>query len=107
MLRRRTGLAAPLLLPLAGLTGCAAAGEANPEKIGPRGVDELTIPTPSPRIEDFVAGVDNPWFPLAPGTSWTYDVSGGRASRLEVSVLEGRSDVVGVRCTVLHTVAKA
>ena len=67
------------------LSGCGAAGEANPEKIGPRGVDELVIPTPSPDPDDFVAEVDNPWFPLAPGTVWTYDVSGSAVQRLEVA----------------------
>src|SRR5215218_5728364 len=103
MLRRRVVLAASLAM----LTGCSAAGEANPETIGPRGVDELTIPTPSPSLEDFVATIDNPYLPLKPGTVWTYDVSGSDATRLEVRVQEKTSTVAGVRCTVLHSRATA
>ena len=64
------------------LTACGGAGQANPEKIGPRGVDELVIPTPDPDPADFVDGVDNPWLPLQPGTVWTYAVSGSVMERL-------------------------
>jgi hypothetical protein len=87
------------------LSGCGAAGEANPEKIGPEGVDELTIPTPSPDPADFVATVDNPWLPLEPGRVWTYDVSGSAATRLEVTVASTPVTVDGVPCVVVHTEA--
>jgi hypothetical protein len=40
--------------------------------VGASGVDGLTIPTPSPDPADFGEHVDNPWFPLVPGTTWTY-----------------------------------
>src|SRR5215207_6363761 len=101
MLRRRVVLAASLAV----LTGCGAAGEANPEKVRPQGVDELTIPTPTPSLEDFVATIDNPYLPLKPGTVWTYDVSGSAASRLEVRVQDKATTVAGVRCTVVHSLA--
>ena len=100
-LRRLVALAAALGL----LTGCGAAGEANPEKIGPRGVDELVIPTPSPDPGDFVSGVDNPWLPLAPGTVWTYEMSGSAAARLVVSVAAAPVTVDGVPCVVVHSEA--
>ena len=45
------------------------------ERSPPTGVDELVIPTPSPDPADFVAVVDNPWLPLEPGRTWTYDVT--------------------------------
>ena len=64
MLRRRVVLAAPLVVLL---TGCSAAGEANPEKVGPRGVDELTIPTPSPDPDDFVGVGRQPVAPAEAG----------------------------------------
>ncbi len=88
------------------LTGCGAAGEANPRKIGPRGVDELVIPTPDPDPDDFVSGVDNPWLPLAPGTRWTYqasgEVSGSEVVLLQVEV-EGQPEAVdGVACVVVR-----
>ncbi len=64
---RRLAVVASLLAVLP-LNGCV--GE--PPSIDPSGVDELQIPTPSPDPADFVAVVDNPWFPLEPGTVWTY-----------------------------------
>jgi len=65
---RAAGLiAVATVLPIA-LAGCGA----SPAELGPTGVDELTIPTPSPDPADFTGNAQNPWFPLEPGTSWTY-----------------------------------
>jgi hypothetical protein len=50
------------------LAGCGA----SPAPQGPTGIDGLTIPTPSPDPRDFTDHVDNRWFPLEPGTRWTY-----------------------------------
>ncbi len=66
----------------------------------PAGVDELVIPTPTPDPDDFVATIDNPWLPLAPDSSWTYEAAqGASAGRLTVSVTDGPT-VAGV-----HTAA--
>jgi len=54
------------------LAGCGA----GPELAPPTGVDELQIPTESPDPRDFVGTIDNPWFPLEPGMTWEYEVSG-------------------------------
>ncbi len=102
-MRRLAALVAASVL----LSGCGAAGEANPEKIGPEGVDELTIPTPSPDPDDFVGAVDNPWFPLAPGRVWTYDLSASSATRLEVRVEDEPGTVAGIACAVVHSTATA
>jgi hypothetical protein len=101
MLRRPGVLVAALATALA-LGACGSAGEANPEKYPPSGVDELVVPTPSPDPDDFVADVDNPWLPLAPGTVWTYDVSGSETTGLEVRVEDRREVVAGVSCVVVH-----
>ena len=34
-----------------------------------------SIPTPTPDPADFVDAIDNPWLPLAPGTTWRYEVT--------------------------------
>lgn len=95
-------LVAVFLLSAPLVSGCGAAGRANPIEIGPQGVDELVIPTPSPDPDDFVDEVDNPWLPLAPGTVWTYDVAGSAVQRLEVRVEDVRETVAGVSCVVVR-----
>ncbi|HET9998578.1 MAG TPA: hypothetical protein VFQ17_13760 [Nocardioides sp.] len=95
-------LVAVFLLSAPLVSGCGAAGQANPIEIGPQGVDELVIPTPSPDPDDFVDEVDNPWLPLAPGTVWTYDVAGSAVQRLEVRVEDVRETVAGVSCVVVR-----
>lgn len=71
---------------LAVLTGCGTASSPSP----PAGVDELTIPTSSPTAADFVPEIDNPWFPLAEGTTWVYAVTDAEGvHRLRVRVEPG------------------
>jgi hypothetical protein len=82
------------------LTGCGGA----PEEIGPTGIDGLEIPTPSPRTDDFVAQVDNPWLPLRPGTAWGYRVDDGPVVARRVTVTDGTRVVAGVRTTVVRVV---
>jgi hypothetical protein len=74
-----------LLVTLASAAGCDASAPSPPS-----GVDGLTIPTPSPDRDDFTRGVDNPWFPLEPGTTWRYDVADlAGTHRLTVTVEDG------------------
>lgn len=86
------GLVAAALLALA---GCGSASAPSP----PSGVDGLVIPTPDPDPADFVAGVDNPWFPLVPGTRWEYDDDPATpATRIVVEAIPG-PEVAGVATT--------
>ncbi len=87
----------PVLVVL--LAGCGAA----PDSIDPSGVDQLTIPTPSPDPADFVRRVDNSYLPLAPGAAWTYRLSGsGRATALRVTVTSRPRTIAGVAATGVH-----
>ena len=87
-------LAAVLLTALP-LAGCGTASRPSP----PAGVDELVVPTPSPDPADFVASVDNPWFPLPVGTTWRYDVADSSGNHtLLVSAAPGPT-VAGVATT--------
>jgi hypothetical protein len=55
------------------------------------------------RPADFVARVDNPWFPLVPGTVRTYrGTTDGRPSRDVVTVTHGTRVIVGVRTTAVR-----
>jgi hypothetical protein len=88
---RRLAVLAPAVALLS--AGCGAGPELSP----PTGVDELQIPTEGPDPRDFVGTVDNPWFPLEPGQTWEYDVS-GEAGSLTVTVESG-PEVAGVATT--------
>lgn len=100
MLARRTIAALPLLLCLLLTAACGTFAQS----YDPAGVDGLTIPTPSPRAADFVSTVDNPWLPLTPGATLTYDVSrpGRPAATRTVAVLPGRVEIAGVPTTAVR-----
>lgn len=96
---RATALTAALWVVAAGLTGCGAA----PSKLGPAGVDELTIPTPSPAPADFAGHATNPWFPLRVGTRWTYHLETPASSGTVIAqVLPQARDVDGITTTAVR-----
>lgn len=85
------------------LTGCGSASEPSP----PSGVDELVIPTPSLDPADFVAAIDNPWLPLAPGSEWHYNAtSAADLDTITVTVLDETREIQGVTATVVQEVLR-
>jgi len=86
----------PALLPALLLTGGCAFGL--PRPVGPAGVDGLQVPTPSPDPRDFVDRIDNPYLPLFPHTTWTYE-STSTGGRITVAVFPEPEEVAGVRTT--------
>jgi hypothetical protein len=94
------------LLPGAGVLLCgllAACGGA-PVEVDPGGVDGLVVPTPSPDPADFVAGIDNPYLPLRPGSEWVYEVTGEEPGTITVTVTDETRVVAGVTATVVRDV---
>jgi hypothetical protein len=58
---------------------------------------------PAPRPSDFTASVDNPWFPLKPGTTYVYrGVKDGQPSRDVVTVTHATKTIVGIPCVVVR-----
>jgi hypothetical protein len=96
---RRPGRYVALAVAVAlGAGACGTASDPSP----PSGVDELVIPTPSPDPSDFVPAVDNPWFPLKAGSSWTYRASGTPTGTVTVRVLSSPVPIAGVTTTALE-----
>ena len=60
-------------------------------------------PLPLPPRSSFSARVDNPWFPLLPGTRWVYTgVKDGKRTRDVVTVTHETKTIEGVKCVAVH-----
>src|SRR5262245_21174292 len=94
-------LAAMTVLGSVLMAGCSGA---EPEKIGPTGVDGLEVPTPSADPADFEERVDNPYFPLNPGSRWVYESRGLDQETTTVTVTDQTREVQGVATTAVHDV---
>ncbi|MEP9361863.1 hypothetical protein ABLE68_02785 [Nocardioides sp. CN2-186] len=103
MTMRATAAAVAVLVGLTGLTGCGTSGQPSP----PSGVDELVIPTPSPEPSDFVSRVDNPWFPLVPGRTATYDVADVVGTHTQTVTVEAGPEIDGVATTARVTTERS
>jgi hypothetical protein len=56
-----------------------------------------------PRPADFSGRIDNPWFPLRPGTVFEYHgVKDGKRARDVLTVTHRHRSILGVRATVIH-----
>jgi hypothetical protein len=77
------------------VTGCGGSDELDCT------VDTSYNPTVNPAA--FKASVDNPLYPLVPGTKFTYAAGG---ETVEVTVLPDKKMILGVSCTVVHDVVK-
>ena len=97
-----------LLIATLALTGCSTdKGRGALSTVAPRATDAATQdctrgtsrdPVPFDP-HDFVAGVDNPFFPLTPGTVLTYS-DGTEIDRVEVT--HDTRNILGVVATVVH-----
>jgi hypothetical protein len=77
----------------------ACAGSAEPPIDPGDGGDYQVAVEPA----DFVSGIDNPWLPLTPGSTWVYESIGAEeVERIEVVVLQETRDVMGVVSTVVR-----
>jgi hypothetical protein len=79
------------------VTGCA--GSDNPSL--PQGADPVEL-DPS----QFTPEIDNVFWPMAPGTHWSYRETGadGREQRVQVTVLDETREIMGIEARVVHDV---
>jgi hypothetical protein len=55
---------------------------------------------------DFTTDIDNPYFPLAPGSRWVYrEREGGATSRVVITVTNDTKKIEGITARVIHDVA--
>ena len=90
-----------LPLPFLGLILVTGAGC---ESMGLRAADYHPQINPA----DFQSTVDNPYYPLVPGTTYKYvEKSGGDTSENVITVMRDTKTIMGVKCVVVHdTVTK-
>jgi hypothetical protein len=71
--------------------------------LGPRAAfGALPIPT-LPRPSQFATKIDNPWYPLIPGTVYTYKgVKDGKAAVDVLAVTHKTTRIAGIRATVVY-----
>src|SRR5262245_34813038 len=83
----------------------AACGGSNQPSSGPSGATGNSAPSPgattAPDSANFDGHVvDNPWFPLVPGMTWTYrGVKDGEPSREIMIATSATKTIQGVPCT--------
>lgn len=52
---------------------------------------------------NFQAKIDNPYFPLVPGTVWRYEErAGGETTESKITVMSETRAIMGVRCVTVH-----
>jgi hypothetical protein len=100
------------------LGACTSGGADGPAGTGSQvGPDEPTRLIEIPPVdgpydwkvdaENFVEGVHNPYFPLAPGTTLTYaGTSGGEREVVTIEVMQRTKEILGVRCVVVRDVVE-
>ena len=101
------------LPPLAAIafvaTACAGPSVSDSESPS-RGPDARPLPQGSEAVEldpkDFLAQIDHPFWPMSPGSRWTYREVGpsGSFQTVEVSVTEETRTILGIEATVVHDV---
>jgi hypothetical protein len=82
----------PLLVAIFLLAGCGGSESRSlPQGSEPANLD----------AGDFVDRIDNPYWPMAPGSKWVYREDG---ARVEVAVTDQTKEILGIQATVVHDV---
>ena len=99
MQRKLSGLGVAVLLAAA-LVPAGVAGAGTCPVALPQGSDPVTLDP-----ADFVAEIDNPYWPMAVGSRWVYREFDAEAhQKVKVTVTTKTRDIAGVTATVVHDV---
>jgi hypothetical protein len=99
MRRWLTGIGLAVVIAAVALPATFAAARSCNDPL-PQGSEPVTLDP-----ADFVPRIDNPYWPMAPGTRWVsreFDFEGSQ--RVTVTVLERTRDIEGIEATVVHDV---
>jgi len=111
----RVSLAALIVVPLIALAAaCGSDGESAEPGQSETGALEEPAPPPLPQPgepvtldpADFVSRIDNPYWPLLPGSKWVYRETDGEGGeqRVVVTVTNRAKTILGIDATVVHDV---
>jgi hypothetical protein len=94
-MRRTLAAAAAVVVSL--LAGCGGSADSSPL---PRGSETVQLDP-----AEFSAEIDNPYWPMKPGTRWVYrELDPGGTKRVEVTVLHRTKTIDGIDARVVHDV---
>ncbi len=102
----RSTMALLAIVPLTVLAAACGGGDSSAAET----TSALPIPTGTEPVElqpsDFVARIDNPYWPMSPGSRWTYRETAGEGTvqKVVVTVTDRTKKILGIDATVVHDV---
>jgi hypothetical protein len=100
----------PIAALFAGAALAAAAGCGSGDEPASRGAAAGTLPTGTEPVRldpaEFTNRIDNPYWPMKPGSRWVYRETDGEGNvqRVVVTVTDRRKSVAGIEALVVHDV---
>jgi len=92
------------------LVACSGGGGSAQPTANPTQGASSTLPQGDEPVEldpaDFVAEIDNPYWPMKPGNKWVYKETDaeGNEMQVEVTVTSDKKNILGISATVVHDV---
>jgi hypothetical protein len=107
---RASALTLVIVSTLVLAAGCGSDDEPAAQPATSTGEEAVKLPQGNEPVKldsaDFVAQLDNPYWPLVPGSKWIYRETDGEGGvqKVEITVTDRQKTVVGIDATVVHDV---